>query len=45
MNGYDKRVDGCVILFVHFPGFFPVSPPLLDILFERIMLGYFGAPL
>lgn len=37
--------DGCVVLFVHFSGFFPVSSPLLDILLERIMLGYFGAPL
>ncbi len=36
--------DGCVILFVHLAGFFPVSSPLLDILLERILLGYFGAP-
>lgn len=38
---YDKTDDGCVVLFVHF---FPVSSPLLDILLERITLGYFGAP-
>lgn len=36
--------DGCIILFVHYAGFFPVSSPLLDILLERITLGYFGAP-
>lgn len=36
--------NGCVILFVHFTGFFPVSSPLLEILLERITLGYFGAP-
>lgn len=36
--------DGCVILFVHFADFFPVSSPLLDILLERFVLGYFGAP-
>lgn len=35
--------NGCVILFVHFAGFFPVSSLLLDLVLERIMLGYFGA--
>lgn len=29
---------------MHFAGFFPVSSPLLDILLERFVLGYFGAP-
>lgn len=36
--------DVYVILLVHFAGFFPVTSPLLDIMLQRIMLGYFGAP-
>lgn len=44
MKGYDeRRVDTQFYLRIS-SGFFPVSAPLLDVLLERIMLGYFGAP-